>query len=93
MGIKIKNAKNAKFEPPTLQEVVNQFEIKGVTDEDQPALFMAYYMSIDWHVGRNKMRSWRAAVAGWVIRMSIYSKPKTNDKFSEEAVRARMANW
>jgi hypothetical protein len=31
--------------------------------------FLGYYGSNDWKVGKNKMKSWKHAVAGWAARM------------------------
>ena len=52
---------------PTQLEVKICFQAKGVYDQHE--IFFAYYTSIGWYVGKTKMRSWKAAVAGWVLRM------------------------
>ena len=84
-----------KFIKPTLEEIKQQFQLKDVTDTLEAEQFYAYYESKGWIVGKSPMRSWRAAVAGWILRVKKYNnlKQQNNDKFSEEAVRARMARW
>jgi len=37
--------------------------------------FWYYYESVGWYVGRNKMRSWKAAASGWILRMEQFNKP------------------
>ncbi len=52
-----------KFVPPTVDEVreyCNERN-KGV----DPQAFVDYYDSNGWHVGKNKMKDWKAAVRTW----------------------------
>ena len=63
-----------KFTPPTYQEIKNQFELKGILGDTEPQKYQAHYESNGWMVGRAKMRSWRASIAGWVLRMNQYNK-------------------
>lgn len=74
--IKVKN-----FEAPTLQEVID--EMKDKTSEHnakiQAQRFIDYYSSNGWMVGRNKMKSWKGAVGGWLGR----SKPEIEVKKSD----------
>ena len=72
-----KNEKT-RFIPPTIEQVKKQFLIKGVSDQKQPLLFMAYYESIDWHVGNKKMRFYKAAISGWILRMDTKQRKKPN---------------
>ena len=52
------------FSPPTRQELQDYCAREGFTLEaDQ---FLDYYESNGWMVGRNRMRSWQAAVRNWV---------------------------
>ena len=67
-----KNEKT-KFQIPTLEQVKEVFQIKGVNDQKQPLLFMAHYESNGWFVGKSKMRSWRGAIAGWILRMDTFA--------------------
>ena len=63
---------------PTELEVKMQFEYKGCTDQTQYKKFLAYYYSVGWYIGKSKMRSWKAAVAGWVLRIETKEvKPST----------------
>lgn len=57
------NAK--KFVPPTLQEVEAYVKSKGYCFSAEK--FVAYYESVGWRVGKNKMKSWRAACRTWDI--------------------------
>ena len=52
------------FSPPTEEELQDYCTRQGFTlDTGQ---FLDYYESNGWMVGRNKMRSWQAAVRNWV---------------------------
>ena len=81
------------FKIPTQQEVINQFELKGITDKLEAEKFFHYYTSNGWYVGKGKMKSWKAAVSGWVLRSNAYNSTNNNDKFSESSIRSRMAKW
>lgn len=62
------------FTPPTLREVIEEMSTK--TDEHnaqiQSVRFHSYYESNGWMVGRNRMKNWKSAAAGWINR----SKPE-----------------
>ena len=73
------NNKTNQFIPPSEEQIKKQFAIKGCNDQKQPLLFMAHYESNGWMVGKTKMRSWRAAVAGWILRIDQF-KPKSFNK-------------
>jgi len=52
--------------PPSLESVKAEFTAKGMPGEAEK--FMAFYDSKGWMVGKNKMKSWKGAVAGWVFK-------------------------
>ena len=66
---------------PTQAEVNELFFKKGVKDKNEALKFYAYYETVGWVVGRRVMRSWRAAVAGWCLRMDQF---KPQNKFQEK---------
>ena len=61
-----------RFVPPTLEEV------KAYCQERQNGVdaerFINHYTSNGWHVGKNKMQDWKAAVRTW--EKNGYDKPK-----------------
>lgn len=58
-----KGEKRKRFNPPTLEEVKQYCqERKNKVD---PERWFNYYMANGWHVGRNKMKDWKAAVRTW----------------------------
>lgn len=59
--------KRKRFVKPTESEVLEYCAEKGYTHVDVDA-FMAHYESVGWHVGKNHMVSWHAAVTGWETR-------------------------
>jgi hypothetical protein len=72
----VKNEENVKkidvkrFSPPTLAELQDYCKEKNyIIDADR---FINFYESKGWYVGKNKMKSWRAAVNNW-------SKPKQEE--------------
>ena len=60
---KEKKAKPQRFVPPTLQEVSGYVSEMGYHID--PERFLAYYESNGWMVGRNRMKSWKAALTNW----------------------------
>lgn len=62
----------SRFSPPTSDEVRQYcFENNYTIDADR---FVSYYESNGWMVGRNKMKSWEAAVRNWATKEK--DKPK-----------------
>lgn len=60
-----------KFTPPTLDEVQAYFEEKGEAPfpaRSESEKFIDFYESKGWMVGKNKMKSWQAAVRNWIKR-------------------------
>lgn len=60
--------------PPTLDCVKEFVSEKELTHVD-PEEFMNYYSSVDWVVGRKKMKNWHSAVSGWNSRNKRDGKP------------------
>ena len=56
-----------RFKPPTVDEV-RAFCVERQLDLVNPEGFVSYYESNGWRVGRNPMRSWHSAAAGWHAR-------------------------
>jgi len=65
-----------KFEQPELEQVKKHFLIKGCSAQIEAEKFFYYYESTGWYVGKKKMRSWRAAASGWILRMEQFNKDK-----------------
>lgn len=64
--------KRKKFEKPTLEEVKEYcLERKNNVDAE---LFINYYESNGWKVGKNSMKNWKAAVRTW--ERNKVNKPK-----------------
>lgn len=64
-----------KFSPPTLEEVkayFSEWEAPDGAKSRQPdrdaSKFHSYYESKNWLVGRTKMKDWKAAARGWILR-------------------------
>ncbi len=55
-----------RFVPPTLDEVKAYIKEKGYIVD--PDLFINHYESKGWMVGKTKMTSWKASLAGWNAR-------------------------
>jgi hypothetical protein len=72
-GIEYKSkdvAQKSYFQAPTLEQVLQEMLTK--TDEYnaqiQAERFHTYYDSNGWMVGKNKMKNWKSAAAGWLNR-------------------------
>ena len=59
--------KSNRFHPPDAVEVKAYFAEKGGSDE-QAQRFMDFYTSNGWKVGKNPMKSWKAAASCWISR-------------------------
>lgn len=57
------SAANRCFVPPTLEEVQAYCQERG--NKVNPELFVDFYSSKNWMVGKNKMKNWKAAVRTW----------------------------
>jgi hypothetical protein len=60
-----------RFTPPSVDEVLS---IMG--DKKQSEMFVAFYASKGWVVGKTQMKDWKSAVRGWMARNGM--KPATN---------------
>lgn len=58
-----KISNNTKFTPPTLEEVTEY--CKSRNNKVDPDNFINFYESKGWMIGKNKMKSWQAAVRTW----------------------------
>ena len=59
-------AKVARFSPPTPDEVREYAASLKIDMDGEP--FCNFYEAKGWMVGKNKMKSWQAAVRGWISR-------------------------
>lgn len=62
-----------RFSPPSLEEVQAYISEKGYQHVNADS-FVSFYASKNWYVGKNKMTSWKSALAGWEAREK--QKPK-----------------
>lgn len=68
------------FIPPTIDEVEAYCKEKGYLVNAEA--FVYHYGSKNWMVGKNKMTSWKMAVAGWNARKK--NKESRKEKFDRE---------
>ena len=54
---------SGRFAPPTLEEVTAYCKERG--NKVDPQRFVDFYESKGWMIGKNKMKSWQAAVRTW----------------------------
>ena len=60
---------NKPTEEQVKEEMLNKWDNK--TASYQAKRFIDYYESVGWFVGKNKMKSWRHSVSGWIARTKI----------------------
>lgn len=60
------NGVSKKFSPPSLEEVKAYCQERD--NNVDPQRFVDFYESKGWHVGKNKMKNWKAAVRTWESR-------------------------
>ena len=83
----IDNKKESKerkrFVPPTVEEVKEY--IDSVGSQVDAESFVAFYESKDWMIGKNKMKSWKAAIVTWEKRNGLKRyPPKKSDPVQQE---------
>jgi hypothetical protein len=61
-----KESKEGRFTPPSLQEVSDYCHEKRLSVD--PEQFVNFYEAKGWMIGKNKMKSWRHALATWQKR-------------------------
>lgn len=62
-GDKNKGTNRKRFTPPTVDEISAYCQARG--NKVNPERFFNYYSSQGWHVGKNPMKDWKAAVRTW----------------------------
>jgi hypothetical protein len=68
----------AKFIPPTLEEVIAYYKEKGFV-KTNPEAFFHHYNTVGWMVNKNKMKCWKSALAKWEAR-EYDNKPKQSNQ-------------
>lgn len=71
----------AVFVPPTVEEVALYTQEHAPSVD--PESFVNFYESKGWMIGKNKMKSWKAAVRTW-MRNSTPSTPRSGSTGSRE---------
>jgi uncharacterized protein YdaU (DUF1376 family) len=82
--------KEVRFAPPSQDEVEVECVAKGMP-KGEAGIFIQFYTSKGWMVGKNKMVSWPHALAGWKARMlEKQQKPRPESKQIQEVIQVRM---
>lgn len=79
----IKKKETSRFTPPSVDEV-REYCLKEGYGID-PERFVDFYESKGWMIGKNKMKSWKAAVRTWVKNNK--STPQKSDNPYEDMMR------
>ena len=70
--VNIQKKKAKRFSPPSPEELYNYLVTEENLRQERAALladkFINFYGSKDWYVGKNKMKSWKMAISGWITR-------------------------
>jgi hypothetical protein len=74
-----KKKKNSRFAPPSIDEI-KQYCIERNNGID-PESFYNFYESKGWMIGKNKMKSWKAAIHTWEKRNN-----KVQDEYRVDAI-------
>lgn len=95
--IKEKKEIDSRFTPPSESEVKDYFLSKLNTTEAEKEYraFFSYYESNGWKVGKNKMKNWHAAAAGWISRKDNFKNQNNGQqKLGTSAARMEaLKNW
>jgi hypothetical protein len=74
-ALESKRSTSTKFTPPSLSDIIAYTD-----DVDLSKRFYCFYESNGWKVGKNSMKSWRAAADQWKARSINESKSKENEQ-------------
>lgn len=85
-----KKENNNIFIPPTVEQVARYCEERH--NNVDPETFVDFYESKGWHVGRTKMKDWKAAVRTWEKRSNGNSKRKEQELNDFYAMAANFGN-
>src|SRR6185436_11405310 len=85
--------KREGFAPPAIEDVVvymsetiDEFSAMGEAKK-----FINYYSSNGWMVGKNKMKSWRGAAAGWLDRKNNFKNKDDGKQLGTSGERVEAA--
>jgi hypothetical protein len=83
------------FAPPVLEDVIGYMseKIDEFSAMGEAQKFINYYSSNGWMVGKNKMKNWRGAAAGWVDRKDNFKKQENGKPGTSEARIAAIKNF
>lgn len=68
------NRESNSFAPPTVKEVAAYCKDQGFKTD--PEVFINYYNSKSWMIGKNQMTDWKAALNTWEKRAACSSQPE-----------------
>lgn len=92
--------KKKRMEPPSLQQICEEFNGKIGDPGNEAHSFFNHYESNGWKVGKNPMKSWKASAANWINRQKKWDqeqrgnhkptkqKQKIREKFQKIADRS-----
>jgi hypothetical protein len=69
---------HTRFVVPTLVELIENGQRIGLA-ANEVEKFHNHYQSQGWMVGKNKMKNWKSAMAGWKNRCDEYNANRTNN--------------
>jgi uncharacterized protein YdaU (DUF1376 family) len=70
--------------PPTLKEVCNEFDGRIEQPDEEALSFFNFYESNGWKVGKNPMKSWKAAATNWINRQKKWEKERGSHKQTKQ---------
>lgn len=70
--------------PPTLEEVCNEFDGRIENSEQEATSFFNHYESNGWKVGKNPMKSVKAAATNWINRQKKWEKERGNHQQTKQ---------
>ena len=85
--IKDIGGKAKRFIPPTIQEVQSYCLTRN--NQVDPERFIDHYTSNGWHVGKNKMKDWKASVRTWEKGNTNATSQSNNRERGTPAQRAK----
>ena len=69
-AIKETKKTSSRFAPPSTEEVLHYMTERGYPYPKEAEMFVDYYSSNGWKVGKNPMKDWKAATRNWTKKLT-----------------------
>lgn len=87
--------KSSRFSPPTKSEAYDYLlekKLHPALAKKEAEKYWHFYESKNWYVGKNKMKNWKSALAGWINRMENFKSNGKSNSNPEQTINRQTAD-